>query len=73
MSAPVDVLRIEDCSRGRDDSVPGYYIASGEGVTYRCYGWAANAALARKALAQVRRDLRDDPDATVATTARCVG
>lgn len=56
--AAASELRIQDFSRGQDGAIPGYYIVSGEGLTYRFYMWAANMKLARKALAQVRRELR---------------
>lgn len=54
----VETVRIDDHSRGQDGALPGYYIVSGEGDSYRCYMWAANLRHARKALAAVKRELR---------------
>jgi hypothetical protein len=51
-------VRIDDFSRGQEDSIPGYYIVSGEGFTYRFFMWAKNLPLAKRALAQVRREIR---------------
>ena len=56
-------INIEECPPSA--GIKGFFLSSGEGETYKVYGWARNFRLAKKARTRLKSDLKLDPNATV--------
>lgn len=59
-------IRIEECPPSA--GIKGFYLSSGEGETYKIYGWARNLRLAKKARTWLKSDLKLDLNATARVT-----
>lgn len=49
-------LRIISAAHKLDRNMMGFYVAAGEGESFRIFGWAANMKLAKKLRADVKKN-----------------